>query len=147
LVSKGEKKDQESIGRRLGATRVWRERIHEGKNASKRMKLVVGSGPAVGGPGRPECRLSGLYEREFIVTRGSLATAPLVRSGSWRKRGVIRPLATHFSHGWITAGKLVSLRGCHDLREGKTLKGVVHKRLRREIKPWNSNLLGKPLRG
>jgi hypothetical protein len=122
LVSRGAKKVQESSGRRFGATRVWRERIHEGKNASKRMKLVVGSGPAVGGPGRPECRPSGLYEREFIVTRGSLATAPLVRGGSWRKRGAIRPQATHSSHGWITAGKLVGPRGCHDLREGKALK-------------------------
>lgn len=51
------------------------------------------------------------------------------------------------SQGWITAGEPVSPRGCHDLREGNALKETVHKRLRREIKPWNSDLLGKPLRG
>jgi hypothetical protein len=60
---------------------------------------------------------------------------------------VIRPQATHFSHGWITAGELVSLRRCHDLREGKALKEAVQKRLRHEIKPWNLDLLEKPLRG
>jgi len=51
------------------------------------------------------------------------------------------------SQGWITAGEPVSPRGCHDLDEGKTLKEAVQKRLRHETRPWNSDVLGKPLRG
>lgn len=86
-------------------------------------------------------------ERDPIALRGSLATARLVVRGSRWKRGVIRLQTTRSSHGWITAGELVSPRGCHDLREGKTLEEAVQKRLRRETKPWNSDLLGKPLRG
>ena len=89
----------------------------------------------------------GSIERESLVARGSRAIAPLVRRERWQKREAIRSQATHSSHGWITAGKPVSPRGFHDLREGKTLKGAAQERLRHEIRPWNSNLLGKPLRG
>jgi hypothetical protein len=55
VVAKGESKDQESIGQQLGATRVGCERTREGKNASKRMKLLVESDSAVSGPEQPGC--------------------------------------------------------------------------------------------
>jgi len=70
VVVFGGEESQESTGRQHGETRVWWKRIREGKKASKRMKLVVGSDPAAGGPGQPGSRLRPV-KRELIVVRGS----------------------------------------------------------------------------
>jgi hypothetical protein len=54
------------------------------------------------------------------------------------KLRVIRSPVVRSAALWITAREPVASRGVHDLREGKTLKGVVQERLRYEIRPWNS---------
>jgi hypothetical protein len=53
----GEEETQESIGRQVGATRTGRERIREGIDASKSVKLAEWIGSAARSPEQPGSEL------------------------------------------------------------------------------------------
>jgi hypothetical protein len=114
-VRSSEGRKPKSSDRWLGATRVWRERIREGRKASKRVKLVEGSDPVASGPERPG---SGL--RFVIKGVHSLVGIQATASKAWAsvKLGAKGCKRRTSARRWITAGELVARKRTTILTRG-----------------------------
>jgi hypothetical protein len=111
--------------RRVTATKVrvrpiQCERTRGGKKASKQVKPAVGTILLLVTQGYQE---AGLRTREKGIHSSGGIQATASKAWESEKPRVIRSPVVRSEEWWITAREPVASRECHDLHEGKALKG------------------------